>query len=116
MQDSFERRLSQLPMRRAPAHWKHVVLNRAEAAVPRRRLPWNWMALAAAWGVIAVLQWQSNPLDTPSQSGQHREVFAPALSAFRAPEFFLEEILADPVPLPPPRQGRSVPAPVPPVV
>ena len=37
MQDPLETRLSQLPLRPAPAHWRRAILNRAADVPPRRR-------------------------------------------------------------------------------
>ena len=114
MQEPIEHRLSQMPLRRTPAHWRHAILEKAHAAPeaspqssPSRISP-NWLALAAAWTLIALLQWDANlGSATPKADSLPGGLYVPNLSAFRSPEAYLEELLAEPPSNPPaPKQSR----------
>ncbi len=113
MQEPIEHRLSQMPLRRAPAHWRDAILQKAHA-VPevspqssRSRISTNCLALAAAWTLIALLQWDANQGNTPKTDSPPEGLYVPTLSAFRNPEAYLEELLAEPPSLPPtPKQSR----------
>ena len=108
MQDPLETRLSQLHLRPAPAHWRSAIFNRAADVLPRRRLSANWLALAAAWVAIGLLQWHSNAPGALPIKGLTGPIYLPVLSALRTQEAVLEELLAEPVPPPPvPRQSRT---------
>ncbi|RFC42608.1 MAG: hypothetical protein DVB28_001813 [Verrucomicrobia bacterium] len=113
MKDPLENRLSQMPLRRAPAHWKNTIVQKAHPAPetcpqsPDRRISANWLALAAAWSLIALLQWDSNRGNSPGTDSLPGGFYIPSLSAFRTPEAFLEELLAEPRSLPPgPKHSR----------
>lgn len=109
MQDPLETRLSQLPLRPAPAHWRRAILNRAADVPPRKRLSANWLALAAAWILIGLLQWHSNAPGAPHMKGLTGPIYLPVLSALRTQKAVLEELLAEPLPPPPaPRQSRTI--------
>jgi hypothetical protein len=107
MQDPLEKRLSKLPLQRAPADWKSTILKQAAHAVPGKPLPWNWMSLAAAWMLIGLLQWHTHEPGAP-KAGEHPfPIFLPHLSALRSPDAYLEGLLADPSPIHlAPRQSR----------
>ena len=114
MQEPIEHRLSQMPLRRAPAQWRDAILQKAHAvpeaspqSSPSRISP-NWLALAAAWTLIALLQWDANQgSTTPKADSLPGGLYVPSLSAFRSPEAYLEELLAEPPSLPPtPKQSR----------
>ena len=113
MQEPIEHRLSQMPLRRAPAHWRDAILQKAHAVREARpqssrlRISTNWLALAAAWTLIALLQWDANQGNTPKTDSLPGGLYVPSLSAFRSPEAYLEELLAEPPSLPPiPKQSR----------
>ena len=113
MKEPIEHRLSQMPLRRAPAHWRNAILEKA-CAVPGHcaqssssRLSTNWLALAAAWTLIALLQWDFNQGNTPNTDSLPGGLYIQSLSAFRSPEAYLEELLAEPPSVPPaPKQSR----------
>jgi len=101
MQDPLEIRISKLPLRRTPAHWKNAILKQAAAAPVRREFSLNQLAFAAAWTLIGLLQWQAAEPTSPSTGTLPGLIYVPHLSALRNSEAVLEELLAEPAALPP---------------
>ena len=101
-----------MPLQGAPAHWRHAILQKARTvpeSSPRpsgTRISKNWLALAAAWTLIALLKWDSNRENIPRTDSLPEGFYVPSLSAFRSPEAYLEALLADP-PSPPPAPKQS---------
>jgi len=112
MNKTFEHRLSQMPLRRAPVDWRQAILRKAHAirkAPPEpssNRISKNWMALAAVWTLIALLRWDSTEESTSGTAPLPEGFYVPCLSAFRSPEVYLEALLAEP-PSPPPTPKQS---------
>jgi len=112
MQDPLEIRISELPLRRTPRHWKNAILKQAAAAPARREFSLNQLAFAAAWTLIGLLQWQAAEPTSPSTGTLPVLIYVPHLSALRNSEAVLEELLAEPAALPPiPKQSRHNPTP-----
>ncbi len=110
MQDPLEIRISKLPLRRTPAHWKIAILKQAAAAPVRREFSLNQLAFAAAWTLIGLLQWHGAEPTSTNTGTLPGLIYVPPLSALRNSEAVLEELLAEPAALPAvPKQSSHSP-------